>query len=498
MLSPQDTLYKLISSEQDKIQLSFPKSEQKYTIKIFISKNKEYIMFKVEEINKISFSYFSEKFYFVDLNKKFKELISKEDITEAFNVLRNIIGRSKMKIEKKNNNNLNLTFFNYTNNDTDKLLFILRKRYISQDQINPMLIETINKDTKKIKNLEKATNNLNETLEGNIGIINNINNKIDNINNSIENIYKDLNQINNAFKNSIKEKDVDKFNKKTKKTIFKENKKNISFKNGLKRLFLLFLNIIYLIIIYNLLNHINSINDKLQKLSIKEKKAHSFLFVLENILGKDFLSDYYYSDPRILKEDIDYLRNIIYNNNISNASNEKNILENKSLNEFFNSEESVNYIKDLNIKTIIMEEKDNLISNSDIINYLKMQIIGIKNNTINSVNIKLKYSKENSKMDFYINLQNSKENLIYFKDENGSIIYIFCSNIIKLMENLMNKNVKKLKNSEIYIFIKSFGQNLSDKEIILKYIINIFLFIDGYNKSSTLDAVDLKIYDIIY
>ena len=185
MLSPQDTLYKLISSEQDKIQLSFPKSEQKYTIKIFISKNKEYIMFKVEEINKISFSYFSEKFYFVDLNKKFKELISKEDITEAFNVLRNIIGRSKMKIEKKNNNNLNLTFFNYTNNDTDKLLFILRKRYISQDQINPMLIETINKDTKKIKNLEKATNNLNETLEGNIGIINNINNKIDNINKTL-------------------------------------------------------------------------------------------------------------------------------------------------------------------------------------------------------------------------------------------------------------------------------------------------------------------------
>ena len=192
------------------------------------------------------------------------------------------------------------------------------------------------------------------------------------------------------------------------------------------------------------------------------------------------------------------MRNIIYNNNISNASNEKNILENKSLNEFFNSEESVNYIKDLNIKTIIMEEKDNLISNSDIIKYLKMQIIGIKNNTINSVDIKLKYSKENSKMDFYINLQNSKENLIYFKDENGSIIYIFCSNIIKLMENLMNKNVKKLKNSEIYIFIKSFGQNLSDKEIIFKYIINIFLFIDGYNKSSILDAVDLKIYDIIY
>ena len=66
------------------------------------------------------------------------------------------------------------------------------------------------------------------------------------------------------------------------------------------------------------------------------------------------------------------------------------------------------------------------------------------------------------------------------------------------MENLMNKNVKKLKNSEIYIFIKSFEQNLSDKEIIFKYIINIFLFIGDYNKSSTLDAVDLKIYDVIY
>ena len=65
---------------------------------IYISKNEEFIIFKIEEIENISFTYFYEKFDIEELNKKFKDIISTGDIKNAFNYLRNIIEQSKIKI----------------------------------------------------------------------------------------------------------------------------------------------------------------------------------------------------------------------------------------------------------------------------------------------------------------------------------------------------------------------------------------------------------------
>ncbi len=215
MISSQDKTLKKISIEQELIHFTFDNSNEKYDLKIYITKNEEFIIFKIEEIDKISFTYFYEKFDIEELNKKFKDKISTGGIKKAFNDLKNIIEQSKIRIEKENNN-LNLIIFRGTENDKNKLNFILRKKYICQEKINQISIDVTNKDFKKLKQLENSSNNLDKILQSHSDIINNINNKINNINNSIQNLYKDLNQINNTFKNMSKRKEQ-KFEKSNKK-----------------------------------------------------------------------------------------------------------------------------------------------------------------------------------------------------------------------------------------------------------------------------------------
>ena len=98
MISSQDKTLQKISIEQDLIHFTFDNSNEKYDLKIYIAKNEEFIIFKIEEIDKISFTYFYEKFDIEELNKKFKVILSTGDIKNAFNYLRNIIEQSKIKI----------------------------------------------------------------------------------------------------------------------------------------------------------------------------------------------------------------------------------------------------------------------------------------------------------------------------------------------------------------------------------------------------------------
>ena len=504
MISSQDKTLQKISIEQELIHFTFDNSNEKYDLKIYIAKNEEFIIFKIEEIDKISFTYFYEKFDIEELNKKFKDKISTGDIKKAFNDLKNIIEQSKIRIEKENNN-LNLIIFRGTENDKNKLNFILRKKYICQEKINQISIDVTNKDFKKLKQLENSSNNLNKILQNHSDIINNINNKINNINNSIQNLYKDLNQINNTFKNmpKRKEQNFEKSNKKMKNNNYREYN---TLKNILNCFFIFFLNVIFLIIIFYLHNHINSINDKIKKPFTFKEKLYILLSSLEDIIEKNFSSLGFGANEKIFKDDLEYLKDDFFD--IPKDSNKKNIYGNSSYEyfiNFFNSDEAVNIIKELNIKTILMKENKNIINtdienDNDEIKYFKNQISRIKNNSISNVDLKLKYSKVNSKKDFYINLKTSNDNLISFKNTNGSIIYLFCPNIIKLIENLINKNVKKGNNFDIYIFKKteSFAQNISSEEFIRNSIVNILFHINVYNKSYTSNIDDLKIYDINY
>ena len=115
MISSQDKTLQKISIEQKLIHFTFDNSNEKYDLKIYIAKNEEFIIFKIEEIDKISFTYFYEKFDIEDLNKKFKDKISTGDIKKAFNdafgvrpqrvnTMNTILGRKKafIKLPKTN------------------------------------------------------------------------------------------------------------------------------------------------------------------------------------------------------------------------------------------------------------------------------------------------------------------------------------------------------------------------------------------------------------
>ena len=321
MISSQDKTLQKISIEQELIHFTFDNSNEKYDLKIYIAKNEEFIIFKIEEIDKISFTYFYEKFDIEDLNKKFKDKISTGDIKKAFNDLKNIIEQSKIRIEKENNN-LNLIIFRGTENDKNKLNFILRKKYICQEKINQISIDVTNKDFKKLKQLENSSNNLNKILQSHNDIINNINNKINNINNSIQNLYKDLNQINNTFKNmpKRKEQNFEKSNKKMKNNNYREYN---TLKNILNCFFIFFLNVIFLIIIFYLHNHINSINDKIKKPFTFKEKLYILLSSLEDIIEKNFSSLGFGANEKIFKDDLEYLKDDFFD--VPKDSNKKNI-----------------------------------------------------------------------------------------------------------------------------------------------------------------------------
>ena len=176
MISSQDKTLQKISIEQELIHFTFDNSNEKYDLKIYITKNEEFIIFKIEEIDKISFTYFYEKFDIEELNKKFKDKISTGDIKKAFNDLKNIIKQSKIRIEKENNN-LNLIIFRGTENDKNKLNFILRKKYICQEKIAfkiyiKILIKLITHS--KIYQREKNKSLKNQTKKWKIIIIENI------------------------------------------------------------------------------------------------------------------------------------------------------------------------------------------------------------------------------------------------------------------------------------------------------------------------------------
>jgi hypothetical protein len=154
----------------------------------------------------------------------------------------------------------------------------------------------------------------------------------------------------------------------------------------------------------------------------------------------------------------------------------------------------------LDLRTIFLDTNLNLINNQEVLKSIQSEIIEIKNNSIREVNLILKYSKENSLNNFSNNLQSNKENLIYIQNKKGKIIYIFSSNIIKLIEDIMNKKLEKVRNNIIYIFKEKENceENISKENIFKETIDIIFSFINSYDNSYIENVYDLKIYEVNY
>ena len=183
-----------IEANKNIIKLIFSKSQSKYNIEIFLSKNKEKIIFRAENIGINSF-YFYNKYSINILNMKINNNEAYSNSDEFFDDLKNIFQKNKINLEE-NKDKMNLIFDNNIN-------LILKKKYFCQNKINSDLVNKLNNQTKKINIIESQMNHFDEAVTKQNEIINNINNKIDNNNTNIKNIIEDFNNINNNLKNYL-------------------------------------------------------------------------------------------------------------------------------------------------------------------------------------------------------------------------------------------------------------------------------------------------------
>ena len=186
--------------ENDMIKIPLDINEEKYLLKIYPSEDEINIIFKLE-VDKIQTYYYSEEFDLRDFRQKNKSFISDDNIQELFTHLKEIKQKCIITLEKKLTK-INITF--KSNIDSKFILvFTVRKKVLSQNKLNPLLVEQIQANKAKIKILKKQIVKLNKAIQTKTDVINNLNNSISNINNAIDNI--NMNNTNNSNSNTAKD-----------------------------------------------------------------------------------------------------------------------------------------------------------------------------------------------------------------------------------------------------------------------------------------------------
>lgn len=443
----------------DIIKKSLNINEDKYLLKIYISKDNATIIFKVEQENIQTF-YFYEKFDLRDFQQKNKQFNSNQNIQEAFNSLKQIIVKNSTKLNKKQSK----IIITFSNKSETVATFSLRKKIVSQNRLNPLLVNQIQENKSIINELKNESKKLDKTVNNQNDIINNINNKIDIINNNIKKIINDINNINFTIKNSInkeenglniipkvKEENIKsntnrnrrenkninknghmnnnrnvKEEKKVKEEEKGENEKReklIDYKNELRKIekknyILLFFDIILLFFFLKLNFYCNRINNDLNKEILDEKnsiKKYTFFDYLSH-KDLDYIESYMKNKD---KENNFYLRN----------SNNKPINENNN-----NIGHVVNHFKDKikkadNIEKPLIEIKNdnrqnyqnNNETNKNKINEIKNTNNNSNSNIINQDNISINKNQNIDKIkvktkDEKFILQNEEEKY-FFKNK---------------------------------------------------------------------------------
>ena len=199
-----DTNFKDIQEENNLLKISLNLNEEKYLLKLYPSKDNITIVFKLEK-EKIQTYYYFEKFDLRDFRQTNKTFISDGTIHEVFLHLKDISKKSIITLEKKETK-IKLTF-KIKNEEKYIFKFILRKKIVSQDRLNPLLVEQIQDNKTKIINLNKQIKKYDNTVQIKNDVINEIKGKIANINNILNNI--NINSINNSnsTKNSSSNED---------------------------------------------------------------------------------------------------------------------------------------------------------------------------------------------------------------------------------------------------------------------------------------------------
>ena len=501
-------------------------NEEKYLLKIFKSDDDVTIIFKLEK-EKIQTYYYLEKFDLRDFRQKNKLFISDDNITELYTHIKEIIPKCEISLEKKV---IKINVFFKSNIDSKFIIsFSLKKRVVAQNRLNPLLVEQIQDNKSKIKNLKKQITKLNKAIQVKTDLINELNSNISNINNVINNI--NINNINNTNLNINEEENNNNNNNINRNSDNNENKSNIDidedelskenssnqeqeveekryisnnrkrknkkqnkkikfiqidnnttnknkedntifcFENveilGNKKFFelLVIFNIITILIILCLLCSIYSIKSDLEYEKMIEEEFKNKLSYL-NIVND------YNEDEQPMKKNNNLKKKDTDKN--SSKENEKNKLNDELKNTLFESE----------------QQKLNF----------KKQIIKKKKNKIKDVNFLLKYSSntdQQSFVKFYNNCKGISDNLILMKNTEGKKYGLFSKNIFDLLNGDKPRDSNLVKN---YFAGYSFNSH-EFYEFNVKHYFDIYTgFIQSiYNFFSNEDAsYQNRYYNISY
>ena len=369
----------------DILQFNINIDDEIYLIKIYPSKDNITIIFKIEK-EKIKTYYYYEKFDLRDFKQKNKIFINDENIKEVFITLKNIIDKSSKTLVT----NLYKSVIKFSKENEFVIDFTLRKKIISQNRLNPILISQIEDTNNGIDLLTKHMAKINTNIEKQKNIIEGIKSNIVNINNNLKNLKSDIQSIwdltkkmnkrndkNNINKNEFKKLNNNQENKDNEETFlcFENLKLN---RNGILLLLFLF-NIITLLVASNILTSINKMKCQLGVEKINEKEFNKKLKIM-NVLNEFSMGSFDIIKTKIKKR--------------------------------LNIKDKING----NNKRKMYEKNDNLLlekNNKNNIEYRKSNITN--NGNINSKKVKSKVDDDNQSNNFYSkNVSILKESEGYF------------------------------------------------------------------------------------
>ena len=197
----------------------------KYILKLYLSEEKNSIIFKLIKERTLMHFYF-EKFFLHDFRQKSRIFMIDYTITQILAHIKKLIVNSEILAKKKDEFNMIIIIKSLEENKY-LLNFELKKVLLAQNQLNLKLDEQIHENKSIIEFLNAQITKLTKIVQNKTDIIKNFNNNISTINKSINDINVITNNINNNINNNNKKEEEEKNIKKEKiieKIEKKENK----------------------------------------------------------------------------------------------------------------------------------------------------------------------------------------------------------------------------------------------------------------------------------
>ena len=176
-----ETEQELKEKAKNMIKIPINLDGSKYTLKLYLSEEKNSIIFKLIKERTLMHFYF-EKFFLHDFRQKSRIFMIDYTITQILAHMKKLITCSEISAKKKDEFNMIIIIKSLEENKY-LLNFELKKMLLAQNQLNLQLDEQINENKSIIEFLNTQITKLTKIVQNKTDIIKNFNNNISNINN---------------------------------------------------------------------------------------------------------------------------------------------------------------------------------------------------------------------------------------------------------------------------------------------------------------------------